>query len=370
MKILVAHAPAGSGHQRAAEAVFSSIRSMEPSAEATLVNAGQYSDPVYRWALVRGYLLLIQKAPFLWGMGYYLSDLKPFNRLSQQLHRVSNGLHGKPLEALFIESRADCILCTHFFPMEVAANLKARGRISARIITVITDYLPHALWIAPGVDLYVVASPQAEESLISRGIPGDRILVLGIPADTKFAQPADRALLAKRFGLEPERLTILIGSGGAGTGPVEKLVRLLGKARGPLQLLVVAGKNEALVRKMETLRAGFPHPMKVFGFVDFMYELMGASDLLITKPGGLTCAEALIKGLPMILIHPIPGQENRNAAVLRGMGAALVARRLEEVPARIQELLENPQRLQYLGRRAREVGRPEAADRIARLAIQ
>ena len=370
MKILVAHVPAGSGHQRAAEAVAAAIRKLAPSAESILLDATPYSDRLYRWSFIRGYLTLIQRAPLLWGLGYYLTDFKPLSRLVQQLHRVSNGLHGKLLESFFLKTKADCILCTHFFPMEVAANLKAQGRISARVITVITDYLPHALWIAPGVDLYVVGSPQAKENLLSRGIPEERIRLLGIPVDPKFTDPVDRALLAKRFGLEPDRWTILIGSGGGGTGPVEKLVRLLGKLKVPLQLIVVAGKNNFLFEMLENIRSRFPHPMKVFGFIDFMNELMGVSDLLITKPGGLTCAEALVKGLPMILIYPIPGQERRNATVLQEMRVALVASCLEEATDRVQEFFENPQRFQELGRRAREASRPDAATKIARLAIQ
>ena len=370
MKILATHVPAGSGHQRAAEAVVAAIQKLNPSIETHLVDALEHSDPWYRWAFTTGYLDLIQRAPFLWGVMYHLTDLKPFGHPAQWLHRLSNNLHGSRLESFFIGSRPDVILGTHFFPMEVAGTLKAAGRISSKLVTVITDYLPHTLWIAPGIDIYVVGSPQARQELISRGVQKERIQILGIPVNPKFTQPIDRSFRARQLGLDPEQFTILIGSGGAGTGPVEKLIHLLGKMEGPIQLLAVAGKNGSLYRNLENLRPHFPHLMKVFGFIETMDELMGISDLIISKPGGLTCAEALIKGLPMILIEPIPGQEGRNAHVLEEMGVAVLARQLEQVPKRVQEFREHPNRLHEMSRKAHEAGRPDAAENIAKLAIQ
>ncbi|MBI3616123.1 MAG: hypothetical protein HY211_06370 [Candidatus Omnitrophica bacterium] len=370
MKILVAHVPAGSGHQRAAEAVAAAIRKLNSSAEVLLLDALEQADPWYRWMFGRGYLDLIQNAPFLWGMMYHLTDFKPFSRPVHWLHRFDNHLHAKPLEDFFIEAKADAIVGSHFLPMEVAGSLKAAGRISARLITSITDYLPHALWIAPAIDVYAVGSSHTKEELRARGVPKDRIRVTGIPVDPKFLQPGDRSLLTKKLGLDPERFTLLIGAGGAGTGPVRRLIHLLGQVREPIQLLAVAGKNDPLRRDLENLRPGFPHPMRVFGFIDNMQELMDVSDLILTKPGGLTCTEAMVKGLPLLLMEPIPGQERRNAHILKGLGAAVLADRLEEVPPLVEKFCLHPEQFQEIRSNAKQASRPDAAYQIAKLAVQ
>ena len=370
MKILITYVPAGSGHQRAAEALFFPLQGKGKPVEPVLVDAIQWADPFFRWCFGRGYLGMIQNAPLLWGISYHLTDLKLFSRSVQVLHHLSNAWHAAALEKLFLESKADWIIGTHFLPMEVAGSLKARGRLSARLMTVITDYRPHTLWIAPGIDEYAVGSESTRQELIRRGVPEQRIRVLGIPVDPKFSQPLDRSALIQRLGLEAGRFTILVGSGGAGTGPIVPLVQLLAGIQESIQLMIVAGQNETLFRNLERMRPQVRHPMKTFGFINNMEELMGASDLMVSKPGGLTCAEAMVKGLPLILTEPIPGQESRNAQFLAREKAALLASRLEEIPGLIQNLIRDPESLRQLGERARQLGQPDAADRIARLVLE
>ena len=369
MKVLVTHVPAGSGHERAAQALTRALELSSHSTEATLLNALDGVDPFYRWCFTDGYLHLVHQAPLLWGALYHLTDYPAFHRPVQLLHRWNNHQHGTGLERIFLEADPDVILGTHFFPMEVAAFLKRSKRLRARLVTVITDYIPHSLWIAPGVDAYIVASVPGKEYLLRRGIRKDRIQVLGIPIDPKFSHRGNRSELLKKLELEPERLTILVGSGGAGTGPVRRLVLLLNSLQEAVQLIVVAGKNAVLVRTLEKLRSAVKHPMKVYGYVDHMDELMEVSDVLITKPGGLTCSEALTKGLPLVLVCPIPGQESRNAAVIAGQGAALRINRLSDLVEQVSKLCKDPHELKAMSHRAREAAFPEAAHHIARLVI-
>jgi len=367
VKVVVTHVPAGSGHQRAAEAVFTAFQGLDHSAPSTLLDALDQVNPWYRWCFSQGYLNLIHRAPLLWGISYHLTNLKRFSGLFGWIHRISNGLNAKGLETYFRTQAPDLVIGTHFLPMEVAAYVKRKHRLPMRLITVITDYLPHTLWIAPGVDTYVVGSLQAKADLLDRGIGEDRIRLLGIPIDPKFNQPRNRAALAKQLGLDPKGFTLLIGSGGAGTGPVTQLVTELGKLQEPLQLLAVAGKNQGLCRDLEQLRARIPHPMKIYGFIHNMDELMQVSDLIVTKSGGLTCAEACAVGLPMILVAPIPGQESNNARILESMGAALLGHGIQEVPKLVQQLRQNPKRLHQMSQKAKENSFPDAAVQIARL---
>lgn len=365
LKIIVTHVPAGSGHEKAAQAIVRAMEDMGLPGTVRILDALHGADSFYRFLFTQGYLTVIQRAPFLWGIPYDLTDTRLLQGFSHGLHRLSNWAHGRQLEKLFLQEKPDAIIGTHFFPMEVAGALKHRGKLSARLITVITDYLPHALWIAQGIDTYVVASQEAKEELIRRGIHAQSIRIFGIPIDPKFGQHPERAALRSKLGILTQCLTILIGSGGSGTGPVRKTIEALGQVKAPLQLVVVAGKNDALLKEMEALRSQCPHPMRVYGFIDNMDELMEVSDLMITKPGGLSCAEALTKGLPLLLTDPIPGQESRNANFLVKQGAALLARSPQEIAAWVRRLLEDPKQFEMLRQKGAQVRFPEAAAHIA-----
>ena len=369
MKILVTHVPAGSGHEKAAEAISIALRNLRPDAEVLLMNGLDGMSSGYQWAFTQGYLGVIHKYPALWGTAYHLLDLKGLAWGAYKLHRLGNASHGKVLEGILTHHNPDVFIATHFFPAEVASYLKLKGRLKARLITVITDYMPHSVWISPGTDVYVVGMELTKQDLIQRGIPPEKIHVLGIPIDPKFSRKGDRRALAARLGLDPVAFTLLVCSGGFGTGPVEPLVQALRKIQEPMQVLAITGKNSALYRRLEKLRSNFPHDLKIYGFVDNMDELMDVSDLMVTKPGGLSCTEAMMKGLPMVLVAPIPGQEARNARIISKFGAAVLAGPPEMAPAIIQQLRQDPARLKEMGRRGGSAGRPNAAMETARLAL-
>ncbi len=369
MKILVTHVPAGSGHEKAAEAICIALRQLRPEAETILLNGLEGMSSGYQWAFTQGYLNLIHRFPFLWGMAYHLLDLRGLAWAAYKLHRLSNASHGKNLEQIVLRYNPDVFIGTHFFPMEVASYLKLKGKLSARLITVITDTMPHNVWISPGIDAYVVAMDLTKEELIRRGVPPERIHVLGIPIDPKFSRRGDRREIAQRLGVDWEQFTLLICSGGFGTGPVEQLMQSLKNIREPLQALIVTGKNTALYHRVENLRASFPHSLKVYGFVNNMDELMDLSDLMVTKPGGLSCTEAMAKGLPMVLVAPIPGQEARNGRIIERLGAAVMAGPVEQAPALIKKLRADPARRQRMGELGRAASHPDAALAIARFAL-
>ncbi len=367
MKILVTHVPAGSGHEKAAEAICGAIRRLQPQAETTLLNGLEGMSSGYQWAFTQGYLNLIHRYPHLWGLAYHLLDLDGgIAWAAYKLHRLSNASHGKVLEQIVLRHKPDVFIATHFFPAEVASYLKLKGRLSARLVTVITDYMPHNVWIAPGTDDYMVGMELTKEELVRRHVPREKIHVTGIPIDPKFAQRLDRRATAARLGLEIEQFTVLVCSGGFGTGPVEQVVRGMGKVPEPMQVLVVTGKNTKLYHRLEGLRGSFPHALKVYGFVDNMNELMECSDLFVTKPGGLSCTEAMVKGLPMLLTGAIPGQEVRNGRIIERFGAAVTAHRVEQVPELIRQLRADPDRLKEMGRIGPAAGHPDAAAEIAR----
>jgi processive 1,2-diacylglycerol beta-glucosyltransferase len=212
-----------------------------------------------------------------------------------------------------------------------------------------------------------VGSEEARSQLVNWGTSPNRILVSGIPVDPVFALPLDKGELRRALGLDAQRPAVLVMGGGMGPAPLDAIVERLELSRFPLQALVVAGHDRILKQALEHLRRRVTLDLHVFGWTDTIPELMAASDLLITKPGGLTTAEALAAGLPMILTHPIPGPEERHVSYLVQQGAAVQARTLAEIPQLVTQLLSHPESLAEMSRRQRDMSRPDAAHAIAQV---
>ena len=227
-----------------------------------------------------------------------------------------------------------------------------------------TDFDLHALWIQQKMNGYFAAHDEVAWRMAERGIPADTINVTGIPIMPAFDQQYDRATCAAEFGLDPNRTTLLMMSGGMGVGSIEQLAERLLQLKGDFQIVALAGRNEKLLTDLKVLAMQHPGRLFPLGFINVIERVMAASDLAITKPGGLTTSECLAVGLPMIVVSPIPGQEERNADFLLENGAALKACDAGALAWRVQHLLDNPQRLAQLRQNALNCGRPDAARRV------
>jgi processive 1,2-diacylglycerol beta-glucosyltransferase len=192
-----------------------------------------------------------------------------------------------------------------------------------------------------------------------------RVCACGIPVDPCFADPVDRLAVQAGLSLNPGKKTVLIVGGSLGMGPLADIVKALGNSSVPCQMIVVTGYNDSLRTKLERMVPGLSNPVKVLGFVSNMHELMSVSDFMIGKAGGLTCAEALAKGLPVFIVDPIPGQEVRNAEFLSGAGAALLMSSVKELVQKVEEYISEPWRLQEMSVVAARLGKPRAARSIA-----
>jgi processive 1,2-diacylglycerol beta-glucosyltransferase len=269
----------------------------------------------------------------------------------------------------------DLCIATHFLPAEILAWLIAKKKLSARHVIVVTDYDVHAMWLCRTVDRYDVALPESLEYLAGIGVPREKLRVTGIPVDPLFEVPVVRRDARRKLGLSLDSLVLLISAGGYGVGPVEQLVRGLLALGQPWQLVAIAGKSEKLRARLEQMSkpAGkLPdgeNRLVVVGFTNEMDQYMAAADALIGKSGGLTTSEALARGLPMILIEPIPGQEERNADHLLEAGAAIRCNNLPAAPWKIASLLENQEKLSSMRAAAVAMARPAAARTIVEDAL-
>lgn len=363
MRFLVMTASFGTGHNQVAAALAEAAG--ESGHNACVIDALAEGLPLFGSCLTNGFIQLIKTAPGLYRSLYTHSECADqFRALRSGAMRLLAGMIRPSIAPVVEQFRPDVVLCTHPFVLGAMSHLRRQGRLGVPVAGVLTDFAPHGFWLHPGVDEYFVATAEMAREMISRGIEPQRLCVTGIPVRPAFTRACDRQAAARSLGLDPGRPTILIMGGGLGLGPVREAVAAACLTSVPVQIVVVAGQNAGLQAELLPLahtQHGNGTCIQVHGYVPFVDRLMAASDLLISKPGAVTAAEALGLGLPMLLLSPIPGHEERNQAVLTASGAARALGCVEELPVLLTRLLLEPKGLAAMRRAARQMGRPEAA---------
>ena len=360
MRVLIATVTAGAGHVQAAAALEEAWRSLRPKDSIQRVDVLEFTPKLYRKVYIEGYVKLVEHAPELWALVFKKTDNPTLARKLVRLRRaVARFTNNKFLRRLR-QFKPDVVLCTHYMPVEVLGRLKADSNAAPApmVVSVVTDFEAHALWMEPTVDLYCVAAEETKARLVARGAVTSKVAVTGIPIAAKFSGTVDQNAVRKRYGLRDDLPVMLVLGGGFGMGPVEEILSELNKLSTPIQIVVVCGRNEELRRDLAVLERR--HPTHVLGFVTNMHELMAVSDLILTKPGGLTSSEALAMGKPMFVLNPIPGQEAANSDFLLEQGVAAKANRSEDLPFRLEKLLHSP-RLGEMARASKRLGKPSSA---------
>jgi len=361
--LLFLHATAGAGHTRAAEALAAACALRELPAQ-TLDTLDCTSKP-FKHVYAKSYVKLVQTMPALWGFLYDQSDRKEFDAKSRKLGLLLEKLSTRDFLRTIRAIDPAAIVCTHFLPLELLSDLERRGKFKCPLAAVVTDISPHSYWVYPHVDHYYVANAHAQRELLRKGVPLVQTTATGIPIDPVFAvsRPAKTARAA--LGL-PEKPTVLLLSGGFGVGPLTALLRSFADYEADCSLIVVAGKNAELKAECEAIAATLSVDVTVFGFVDFIHDLLDAADVVVTKPGGLTLSEILAKAKPMLLVSPIPGQEQRNCEYLLEHGVATRLYDFDDAAYYIDQLLRDPVRLHAMALAAQKIARPHAARDIVR----
>jgi processive 1,2-diacylglycerol beta-glucosyltransferase len=365
VRILIATATAGAGHLQAANALEEAWTAWRPADAVRKVDVLDHTPAVYRKAYSEGYAKLVAKVPELYASFFARTDDPGRARRSAPLRRRVGRTAARGFVRLAEAFRPDVVLAPHFLPLEVlGGGARAGGPL---LVSVVTDFEAHAFLMDPAVGLTCVAAPETKARLVARGVPAASVSVTGIPVSPRFAAAPGRVEARRRHGLRDDMPVLLVLAGGFGMGPVAEVVAGLGRAAGPLQLVVVCGRNEPLRRAVASLE--HPHPTRVLGFTREIPSLMAAADLVVTKPGGLTVSEALALGRPLLVVNPLPGQEAANSDFLLEHGAAVKSNRPEDLPARVKALFAGG-RLSAMARAARSLGRPRAAEAVCRLAFK
>jgi processive 1,2-diacylglycerol beta-glucosyltransferase len=370
-RVLLLSASSGAGHVRAAQALEKAFLA-RADCIVEHIDAIRYVSKLFQRVYEKAYIAMVRRAPELMGLVYDRTD-QPWNHPRRRL--VMDRLNTQPMIRMLKRMQPDLCVATHFLPAEIIAWLIAKGKLRARNAIVVTDYDVHALWLCRTVDRYYVALEESAEYMARIGVPRDKLRVTGIPVDPVFASPADRAEARTHLGLDPGVTTVLVAAGGEGVGPIEQLVRGLLAMQRPWQVVAIAGKSEKTRRRLDELSrqaaklAGGAPRLFAVGFTTEMDQYMAAADLLVGKAGGLTTSEALARALPMALIEPIPGQEERNADHLLEAGAAIRCNNLPAAAWKIATLLDDPARLARMQHAARGMARPGSALAIAQDAL-
>jgi processive 1,2-diacylglycerol beta-glucosyltransferase len=366
-RILILSASVGSGHVKAAEALARSFRA-HPEVEEVLVDDSlDHTNVLHKQLYSTLYKRLSAVLPEFLGWWYVSSDdpwISDKSRLALDLPQAL------PLVNLVRDFQPDSIICTHFMPAGVLSFLIGLGRLEAELGIVVTDYHFHAFWITRAFNWYFVAQEEDRIHMEGLGLPGDRIHVTGIPIAPEFSRPVDREAVLARYNLDPSRPILLVAAGTLGLSPAAAVVRRLLQLDREFQAIIACGMNGELVKEIDTLTAERRDRFRVLGFTREMPDLLGAATLLLSKPGGLTTAEALARGLPMVILDPIGGQEERNSDVLLEAGAAVKCTEVTILNHKLRRLLDDPERVATMSENARRLGRPRAADDIARIVLE
>ena len=371
IKILISYATAGAGHKKAALAIKEAFVELAPeNTEVSVIDSLDYTNAFYKWIYLKGFVFLVNRLPLLWGLAYYFTNNFYINRIFLNIRTLNNRFNSGRLRKYLLAEQPDIFISAHFFASEVASDLKRKGALKSCLVTVVTDYMLHAWWVADYTDLYIVGSERAAKDLMSLKTDFGKIRVLGIPVEPVFSRPIDRKSILDKMGFRDGMPTILVIGGGLGFGPIMEIVRITDSISKPVQIIAVCGHNEKLLKKMEEMKPALKNEIRVFGFVDNVHEYMGVSDILISKCGGITAAESLAKNLPVIVVKPIMGQETRNSDFLVSQGAALRIDNLSALKDALEDLTSHPEKLSRMRQSIEKIKKPAACFDIARMAVE
>ncbi|MBP2644602.1 MAG: ugtP 1 [Firmicutes bacterium] len=363
LHVLLVSASVGSGHDQAAKAVAAGIERWCPAARVEIVDFMGLENSYVNTVLKEAYLKVIDVSPNLYDLVYRWTQMPRRYIPVQSL--VARAMKRAMLR-LYRQYSPDLVICTHPFPLSAAAYLKKTYKLQVPLVGVMTDFSVHPLWVSREVTSYFVATKAMRQELITQGIAPWRIHATGIPIQPSFSEVVDGKKVRKELGLDPSLSTVLFMGGGLGLGPIDEAVKAISQIS-RLQMIVVAGKNEALKKRLDIVARFSDQRMAVVGYTKRIGELMAAADVLVTKPGALTLSEAMACGLPMVLYSTLPGQEMENASFCVNHGAAVQVEDMEALPGVISHLLRRPEKLAALKRSSEALGRKDSADSVAKV---
>lgn len=364
-RILILHASLGSGHVSAAKALAGAFNRHD-DIDVRIEDAFDYASPVLRGTLTRLYKQLSERSPQVYRMiyeGMDTDDLEESLEENIRLARLERPFFQR-LEQLTTENPFDAIVCVQQIPSRILQLLQQEGALSQPHYVVITDMIAHSTWINTGVNRYFLPSELTADVLKQRGVNSDLLQVTGIPIDLEIASPKSKQVMRERYGLPPTDPVITVFGGGLLPERVRLIIRKLLESNQPGLVIAAAGRNQALQEALSDLSSGAVMQFRQLGMIDYVDDLVAASDIVISKAGGLIVSEVTARGTPLVIVDPIPGQEEWNADAVATAGAGIQLRLAEMVPNAVLWLINHPDQLAFMRQQAHQFGRPQAARTI------
>ena len=371
-KVIIFYASYGGGHLSAARSIKENMETNYEDIDVKLIDCMEYVNKTVNKITTKAYSEMAKKAPKTWGRVYWKSQKGPLAQIST----TSNKILSIKLYKLLKDFEPNLIVSTHPFGSQMCAYLKKHGKLNAKIATVMTDYAPHDQWLVFNkyVDYYFVSHDGMKKELHEKGIPNEKIFATGIPLSNKFLLKYDKPTVLKNFGLSPDKKTVLFFGGGEfGLGKTQtfKIFKSFVECPENIQIVAISGKNQKMKEAFENLVESLnkTDSVKILEYTNQVPELMSISDLVVTKPGGLTTTESLASGLPIVVINPIPGQEEENASYLEKNKVAIWLKKDDDVEDILKDLFSNPEKMQEMKIRARLLAKKNSTKDICKILL-
>lgn len=372
-KVMIFYGSYGGGHLSAAKAVKEYIENNHQDIEIKMIDCVEYVNKILNKVTTKAYSDMAKIAPKIWGYVYKQSESGIVGRFSIDI----NKLMAIKLNKLLREFKPDYVISTHPFSSQMCAYLKKKGKCYFKLSTIMTDFALHDQWIIyqEYVDLFFVAHDKMKQDLISKGINENKIHVTGIPLSNRFLEKYDKEEIFEEFGLKKDRKTILFfGGGKMGLGKARTLEILKTLAYNflNLQIVAISGKNKEMYENFKNIAINTKREdsIKVLEFTDKVPQLMSISDVVITKPGGLTTTESLASNLPMIIINPIPGQEEENAEFLENNNVGIWIKKEDNIQEKFTNIFSNLDKLSKMKENTRNLSKPHSTKNICKIILE
>ena len=372
-KILIFYGSYGGGHLSAAKSISKYLEeTYGKKIEVQTVDCIEYINKYINKVSTEAYKELAKKAPWVWKHVYKNSQ----NGALSHISTTTNKLMSYKLNLLIQEFKPDLIISTHPFSTQMCAVLKKRKKIDCKIATILTDFHIHAQWLVLSkyTDYFFVSNEQMKLDMIKENVDENKIFVTGIPVSDNFTKQYDKSEIYKEFGLSQDKQTLLFFAGGEfglGRDTTYRVLKTLIRLFKDLQVVAISGKNKKMNTKFKELveSTNSSDRIKVLEYTNKVPELMHIVLGVITKPGGLTVTESLVSGLPMVIINPIPGQEEENAEFLVNNGVAVWLKKEDNIARKLKNLSRDIEKLKQMGENAKKLSKPYATADISRILI-
>jgi processive 1,2-diacylglycerol beta-glucosyltransferase len=369
MNIVFFTLSAGEGHNQVAKTLADTILSLNNQHNIKIIDTFNYVNPKLHKVLINGYLKSIKYLPELYGFLYRKTENSD-NSLHDISELFNKAFISRKLLKFLWYFKPDAIICTHPFPAEALAVLKRQNKISIPIIITVTDYGLHSSWLNKDLDFYILPTEKLKHELDFWDVPIHKSKFYGIPVRKCFYRKLDRGEICKKLYI-PNTFTVLLTGGGLGLGKITETIDCLANNPIDIQIIVITGKNQNLYKNLVTkyLSADNNSKIKIYGYTPNIDEFMSISDLIITKPGGLTITEAIIKELPIIISSSLPGQEEKNIEFILNNGLGMRASNPNSLISCIKYLKENKEKYNNIKFNMSKFKKPKASHDIAKLIL-